>query len=206
MSSADPARKWQRPEVATSYRDDRFRDPRAAGRDGRLVERLLRRHAPDRRFERALDVPCGTGRLSPLLARRARSVVGLDRSAAMLGAGGAPGLLGDAERLPFRDGSFDLVLCCRLLHHLDPGAVERVLEELVRVGSDTLVVSFWNASGVQGWRRRLGLRRDPEGRRPIAPSRLEGALRAAGAEVLGSATSLPGWSLQSFLLARVRVR
>jgi hypothetical protein len=67
-------------------------------------------------------------------------------------------------------------------------------------------VSFWSASGLQGWRRRLGLREDPEGRRAIPARRLREALERAGAEVLGRATSLPGWSLQSFLLARIRPR
>jgi len=204
MAAPDPASKWQQPEVAAHYREERFRGAGSAGRDARLVERLLARHAPGRRFARALDAPCGTGRMGTVLEHHAARVVGLDRSAAMLAERGGPGLLGDASRLPFGDDSFDLVLCCRLLHHLEDEAARRVVRELVRVGSDILLLSFWSASGIQGWRRRLGLREDPEGRRPISPRRLRGLLEDAGADVLGATTSLPGWSLQSFVLARVR--
>jgi len=137
------------------------------------------------------------------LASRATRVVGLDRSPAMLAAGDGGGLLGEAHRLPLRTGSFELVLCCRLLHHLDAEGVEQVVKELVRVSSGLVVVSFWSSSGVQGWRRRLGLRRDPEGRRPSPPGDLRATFEAYGATVLGQATSLPGWSLQTFLLASV---
>jgi SAM-dependent methyltransferase len=43
-----------------------------------------------------------------------------------------PAVLADAERLPFRDGAFDFVICAHVLEHVaDP---ERVVRELTRVG------------------------------------------------------------------------
>ncbi|MDX6521537.1 MAG: hypothetical protein QOJ31_1975 [Gaiellales bacterium] len=73
--------------------------------------------------DRALDVACGTGALSRVLARlvgRSGRVVGLDRNPAMLEVAGtqpAPGgaeiefVQGSAERLPFADGEFSIVTC-----------------------------------------------------------------------------------------------
>jgi malonyl-CoA O-methyltransferase len=66
---------------------------------------------------RALDVGTGTGRYLPLLAAAgARLVVGVDLSQAMLGHRrfAAPCIRGDAQRLPFASGSFDLV-CSSLM-------------------------------------------------------------------------------------------
>ncbi len=69
-------------------------------------------------WPRALDLACGTGDISLLLARRfpAGRVEGLDLSPAMLararrrrGAGGIRFRLGDLDRLPYASGSFQLV-------------------------------------------------------------------------------------------------
>jgi ubiquinone/menaquinone biosynthesis C-methylase UbiE len=73
--------------------------------------------------DRVLDVACGTGALSRVLARRVGGsgrVVGLDPNPAMLEVAGAqppPGgaeiefVQGSAEQLPFSDGEFSLVTC-----------------------------------------------------------------------------------------------
>ena len=107
------------------YYDDRFaivHDDRTAAQALREVESLLGR--PLRAGERVLDAGCGTGYLAAGL-RRARPdvlVVGSDLSAGMLGnaraAGAWPLVQGDAGRLPFGDGSFDVVVARGVLHHL----------------------------------------------------------------------------------------
>lgn len=43
-----------------------------------------------------------------------------------------PAVLADAERLPFRDGAFDFVICAHMLEHV--AHPERVIAELTRVG------------------------------------------------------------------------
>jgi SAM-dependent methyltransferase len=49
------------------------------------------------------------------------------------------------DRLPFKDDAFDIVLCCRLLHHLEENEeTELVVKELVRVAHRLIVVSFWD--------------------------------------------------------------
>ena len=98
---------------------------------------------PARPIRRILDVGCGTGELTRLVARRYPSteVVGLDFTAAMvaLARRTTPGELGrrirwvrgDAQRLPFRRERFDLIVSAFVARNLPdlPGA----LGELHRV-------------------------------------------------------------------------
>ena len=64
---------------------------------------------------RVLDLACGPGFVSAAVAERGAQPVGLDFSSAMVGLARAdhPGIRfeeGDAEALPFADGSFDAVV------------------------------------------------------------------------------------------------
>jgi SAM-dependent methyltransferase len=88
---------------------------------------------------RVLDLGSGEGHLARRLVRGAPEreiVVGLEPSAAQLAgatgkAGGPMYVRGVGERLPFRDGSFDGVVCCLVIEHSsDPDAL---LAEAVRV-------------------------------------------------------------------------
>jgi len=88
---------------------------------------------------RVLDLGSGEGHLARRLVRGAPErgiVVGLEPSAAQLAgatgkAGGPMYVRGVGERLPFRDGSFNGVVCCLVIEHSsDPDAL---LAEAVRV-------------------------------------------------------------------------
>jgi len=89
---------------------------------------------------RVLDLGCGSGRhIAPLVARGAR-VVALDLAPPV--AEGALGVLvADGRRLPFQDGTFDLVLASEVLEHVrEPGAIIAESWRVLRPGG-RLVVS-----------------------------------------------------------------
>jgi ubiquinone/menaquinone biosynthesis C-methylase UbiE len=97
---------------------------------------LLRRALAPRPGETLLDVGCGTGYFARLFAQRAGAdVVGLDPDLAWLGfahSAGTPACVaGRAERLPFRDGSFDLAIAVTSLCFIRAQA--DALREIVRV-------------------------------------------------------------------------
>ncbi|MFB6172830.1 MAG: class I SAM-dependent methyltransferase [Haloarculaceae archaeon] len=85
--------------------------------------------------DRVLDVGCGTGELSRVLAEETDgAVVGLDRDRSLLARAPVPTVQGDALSLPFPDDSVDCVVCQALLINLpDPGAAVR---EFARVATD----------------------------------------------------------------------
>jgi SAM-dependent methyltransferase len=85
---------------------------------------------------RVLELGCGTGEFTRRVAPSGAEVVALDisgdllaRARAKVGAQ-ARFARGNAEVLPFRDGAFDVVYGCSILHHL---AVEVALREVRRV-------------------------------------------------------------------------
>ena len=103
----------------------------------------------------ALDIGCGNGRHTAVLADAADRAVGLDISRALLDAAAdrvgdrAPFLLGDAARLPVADDCVDLAVYVATLHHLPSAADRRAsLDELGRVlaPDGTALVSAWSTA------------------------------------------------------------
>ena len=134
------------------------------------------------RVGRVLDVGCGPGFLTFWMAARAEHVTGLDISPAMLriaaarrralGAGNADFAVGDAESLPFRPGTFDVVVSDATLHdtHMErslpavralvrPGG-RAVLRDVITRAPTRARSRFWQLAGtmrsVPGYLRRLG--------------------------------------------------
>lgn len=114
-----------------------------AVRDGAIKRRVLQRAAIASGDE-VLDVGCGTGTLAVMAARAAPGVqvTGLDADAAILARARRrtedAGLEirldeGTSTELPYADGSFDVVLCTLMLHHLPDQEKRRTASELARV-------------------------------------------------------------------------
>jgi demethylmenaquinone methyltransferase / 2-methoxy-6-polyprenyl-1,4-benzoquinol methylase len=105
---------------------------------------------------RVLDVATGTGLVARALVRRyGCSVVGLDQSEEMLGRARAlvgPSMelvVGEAESLPFEDGSFDALTFTYLLRYVDdPAATMRELARVVRPGGRIAMLEFYVPAGV----------------------------------------------------------
>lgn len=121
---------------------------------------------------RALDVGCGEGRFCRLLAQAGVDVVGLDPTSALLAVARARDprgiyVKGTAERLPFADGAFDLVVS--YLSLIDIPDVAAAIPEMARMlapGGTLLIANlngFNTACGDQGWIK------DADGRRMHYP-------------------------------------
>ncbi|PSP48213.1 SAM-dependent methyltransferase [Halobacteriales archaeon QH_6_68_27] len=143
---------YQQEEVVDSYEDKRF-----SRGGGRLTDRLEKEAVLDALEPVAdrtvLEIACGTGRFSVMLAERGADVVGLDISAPMLGEGRRKAeragvtdavefMRGDAARLPFPDGHFDAVFAVRFFHLVD--TPEEYLAEIARVSKDLVVFDTYN--------------------------------------------------------------
>jgi SAM-dependent methyltransferase len=88
-----------------------------------------------------LDIGCGNGYLQYHLERLFETVVGIDFSPAMLARNPCRQCLcGDCTRLPFTDGSFDVVIASHLLHHLEPRERLAALSEMKRVAACAVLV------------------------------------------------------------------
>lgn len=90
----------------------------------------------------ALDVGCGDGKLTRLLAADKQvDIVGFDSSAEALSRLPLRKVLGNAASMPFGDQSFDLVLSTDALEHVPDKTHDAVWGELFRVASRRLMVA-----------------------------------------------------------------
>jgi SAM-dependent methyltransferase len=92
------------------------------------------------------DVGCGNGVYLQRLRRRRGNpiVVGFDLSAGMARAASvhAPTAVADAQALPLRDGSVDVVLCLHMLYHVpDIALAVRELRRVLRPGGLALITT-----------------------------------------------------------------
>lgn len=98
------------------------------------------------RQDHALDVGCGTGQLSGLLAAHFGQVTALDPSASQI-ANAAPHrglryLTGSAEHLPVADGSVDLVVAAQAAHWFDLPAFYAEARRVGRKGAVLALISY----------------------------------------------------------------
>lgn len=142
---------YQADDVAEEYDAKRF------SRGGRLIDSREKEAVLDVispvEDKSILEVACGTGRFTVMLADRGAEIVGLDISGAMLKQGREKAtaadvhdhvefMRGDAARLPFPDDHFDVVMAMRFFHLADTPA--SFLAELRRVSKEHVVFDTFN--------------------------------------------------------------
>ena len=159
---------YQADDVAAEYDDKRF------SRGGQLIDRREKEAVLDAlapiEDRRVLEIACGTGRFTVVMADRGADVVGLDISNAMLQQGREKArragvsdhlefLRGDAARLPFPDDHFDTVVAMRFFHLADDP--DSFLGEMRRVASEQIVFDTFNrfsTRSIYNWALPMGSR------------------------------------------------
>ncbi|MFB1063567.1 SAM-dependent methyltransferase [Natrinema sp. CBA1119] len=159
---------YQADDIAEEYDDKRF------SRGGQLIDRREKAAVLESIMpvedKKVLEIACGTGRFTVMLAHQGADVVGLDISAAMLQqgrrkarnadiAGTLEFLRGDAGRLPFPDDHFDTVIAMRFFHLADDP--EAFLAEMRRVSRDQIVFDTFNrfsSRSIYNWALPMGSR------------------------------------------------
>ncbi|NOQ81957.1 MAG: methyltransferase domain-containing protein [Methylophaga sp.] len=114
-----------------------------------------------------LDLPCGTGRFWGVLTEQAdREIHVCDNSQDMINAGLkfrpvdvvkriTSDFQGSAFSLPVEDRFVENVFCIRLIHHIgEHDARLKLLTELHRITSSTVIISLWVDGNFKAWKRK----------------------------------------------------
>ena len=113
---------------------------------------------------RALDVGCGVGAAS--IFANDTKYFGIDLSKTLVHQGrmqySLPLAVADVTRLPFRNSSFDRVLCMGVLHHLSEDQMETALREILRVLEIGGEIAINEPNPLNVWNRLLAHLRAPE--------------------------------------------
>ena len=126
-------------------------------REQEMVRRFLR-CLPDN--SKVLDVPAGMGRFTELILESGHRPISVDLNFGRIAEAHLrlnqplPAIQGDVTRLPFADQSVDAVVCFRLLHHLTPEMISKVLRELRRVAPRAFV-TFYSSHTFKFYKKRL---------------------------------------------------
>lgn len=178
-------RRLRRDRIATAWRDHAFlRDWMVEG----LIDRLS---SVTREFHHVLDLGCFDGTLIPGLAADAK-VVRLDSGFAFAAASG--GAQGDEDRLPFADGSFDLIISAGVLDQVSdlPGALALARRALKPDG--LFLAAFLGAGSLPSLRAAM---RAGDGDRAAARLHPQVDVRSAGDLLVRAGFALPVADVES---------
>jgi SAM-dependent methyltransferase len=157
-----------------------------------------------------LDVATGTGNTAFALAPYVRRVVGLDLTREMLDQArriarerdilNADWVIGDAERLPFPDGTFDLYVVRAAPHHFQD--VDAFLSEALRVLKPGFFAAFIDCAPPVPAREVLHeveMRRDPSHVRSLTVDEWVSRLERAGFEVESAMARELDWNYEEWM-------
>lgn len=154
------------------------------------VRRFLEAWTPSSARTRWLDAGCGAGTYSHILSRHGFEVVGADyslltlRKAKLRYEASVRYAVADVRYLPFRDGTFDGVLCFGVMQALaESGEAVRALASVVRPGGEVWIdaLNRWCLVHVYDTLRRR-LRRRPMHLRYESSAMLQRLMRSHGLE------------------------
>lgn len=169
-----------------------------------------------------LDLPCGAGRLAPMLVDMGYQLTEADNSPHMVDQARLAWLSAagnDTQRLErckfevqdvmkttFADRQFDAVICNRLLHHfVEANNRMRALTELARISKGPVIVSFFNAFALDAVKFKLKHAlsgKVPNDRVPIPMGEFTEDAKKAGLRVDQSYPTRWGISPQWYVLLR----
>jgi ubiquinone/menaquinone biosynthesis C-methylase UbiE len=150
--------------------------------------------------DRAIDLACGPGTLALRFARHVRWICGLDltpailerarRSAAAEGFANLDFAIGDAQSLPFPDGSLDIAVTSYAFHHFpDPARTIAEMARVIRRGGRAGILDIFLPSdpAVSALNNRIEIIRDASHTRTLAREEFESLFAACGLRVLETA-------------------
>ena len=159
-----------------------------------------------------IDIPCGTGKLGEVLNQFAIKILAADISLPMMILAKEEYLpnkfIGflrcDAQKIPLKDETIDIVICLRLFQRIPKNIRINILKEFYRISKNYLIISYSYSSPFQKIRRRIRKFYDKEN--PIFFSldfnNITLELKQAGFVIQDKKLVLPGLSSEVILLVQ----
>ena len=165
-----------------------------------LVKRYIQK-------KKVLDIGCWTGQLEKLISQEAKELVGLepDKDAIRVAKKTIPGVsffVGTAEKLPFRNRSFDTVIFLDVIEHIPAQTELKCLKEIYRVlkPKGILILST-------NYKHPIGVLFDPAfwafGHRHYGRDELRNMLTQTGFDTKRIITSGGFWRITTFNISMV---
>jgi SAM-dependent methyltransferase len=141
---------------------------------------------PTSHLQAILDLPCGYGRFSSILAQEGRFVISADLSPGMvvrarerLGGKGGYAVM-DIRQLPLKNGSVDATFTMRLFHHgFAREQMGSLLPELARVTRRFVILSYYRPTffhtllrKIRGFKSRISMMSEAEFRQHVEKASL----------------------------------
>ena len=190
-----PARKrYQNSSYAAGYDKVRYGGILGSVKNKSTLATVEKAFKSIRNGSLILDVPCGTGRLAPLILKKGFKWLGADISFEMMevarekiaGSGNVTGNVRlESEHIPFKQESIDCVASIRFIYHV-PTREGRVaiLREMRRITKEWVVIDYNYPNPVNALIRRMGhLTRPPGKKKRLTMEEISGELLEAGLRI-----------------------
>lgn len=165
-----------------------------------LVKRYIKK-------KKVLDIGCWTGQLEKLISQEVKELVGLepDKNAVRVAKKIIPGasfFVGTAEKLPFRDNSFDTVIFLDVIEHIPAQTELKCLKEIYRILKPKGIMILST-----GYKHPVGVLFDPSfwafGHRHYGKDELTNMLTQTGFYTKRVITSGKFWRIVTFNISMV---